>query len=80
MEILIESERDQRTYDWLLTQVGEESLRDACLSLAGNRRLYVSNLAKVLGLMAPVDLVTTPRETALRHLEKMRELLKAGED
>lgn len=77
MEILIESDRDRRTYDWLLAQVGAAALQDACLSLAGNRRLYVSNLAKVLELTPPADLAIAPRESALRHLEKMREMLKA---
>jgi hypothetical protein len=80
VEILIESDRDRRTYGWLLAQVGEVALRDACLSLAGNRRLYVSNLAKALGLKPPVDLVFTPREEALRHLAEMREMLKAKSD
>lgn len=51
MEIVIESERDKRTYDWLLAQVGDAALRNACLSVAGKRRLYVSNLAKVLNLL-----------------------------
>lgn len=80
MEILIESDRDRRIYDWLLTQVGEAALREACSSLAGNRRLYVSNLAKVLGLKPPADLVLTPREAALRHLAEMREMLKVKGD
>jgi len=48
--------------------------------LAGNRRLYVSNLAKVLGLTPPPDLRIAPREVALRHLEKMREMLEAKDD
>lgn len=76
MEIVIESERDQRTYQWLLSEVGEDAVRDACLSLAGNRRLYVSNLAKTLGLKPPADLAIAPKESALRHLAKMREILK----
>lgn len=75
MDILIESERDRRTYDWLLGQVGESALQDACLSLAGNRRLYVSNPDKVLGLQPPSDLAIAPREVALMHLERMRKLL-----
>ncbi|MDE2599318.1 MAG: hypothetical protein KGL40_06810 [Rhodocyclaceae bacterium] len=80
MEILIESDRDRRTYDWLLSQVGELALQAACLSLAGNRRLYVSNLAKALDLKPPADLAIAPREVALMHLERMRKLLstKAG--
>lgn len=35
MEIIVESERDKRTYDWLLAQVGDAALRDACLSVTG---------------------------------------------
>lgn len=80
MEIIIESERDRRTYDWLLAQVGEAALQDACFALAGNRRLYVSNLAKILGLKPPVDLAIAPREAALKHLEEMRKMLKAKGD
>lgn len=76
MEILIESERDQRTYLWLLEQVGETALIQAAQSLAGNRKLYVSNLAKALGLIPPADLSVAPKETALKHLERMRETLK----
>lgn len=80
MQVIIESERDRRTYDWLLSQVGEFAMQAACLSLAGNRRLYVSNLAKALGIAPPEELTFAPREAALRHLEQMRKLLSTKAD
>ena len=80
MEIIIESERDKRTYDWLLAQVGDAALRDACLSVTGKRRLYVSNLAKVLDLKPPAELVIAPREVAQKHLEELREILRSRSD
>lgn len=53
MKLIVESTRDQRVLDWLVRQVGQEAIANACMQLAGARRAYVSNIAKVLKLCPP---------------------------
>lgn len=76
MEVVIESERDRRTYEWLVAQVGAEAVSRACQSLAGDRKPFVSNVAKTLGLKPPSDLALASRETAQKHLATMRTILE----
>lgn len=75
MNLIVESKRDQRVLDWLVSQVGEEAVANACKHLAGARRAYPSNLAKVLGLRPPADLALASREDVQRHLEAIARLL-----
>jgi hypothetical protein len=75
MTLIIESKRDQRVLDWLVSQVGEKAVCDACEQLIGARRAYVSNIAKILNLCPPPDLVMTSREDAKHHLEAIHRLL-----
>ena len=75
MNLIVESKRDQRVLDWLVSQVGEESIANACMQLPGARKLYVSNIAKVLGLSPPADLAVASREEAQRHLEVIHRML-----
>ena len=77
MAPIIESRRDQQVLDWLVLKVGEEAVARACEQLAGTRRAYVSNIAKVLNLSPPADLALTSREDALHHLEAIHKLLDA---
>lgn len=75
MNLIVESKRDQRVLEWLVSQVGEDAIANACTQLAGARKLYVSNIAKVLGLRLPTELALTSRDEAQRHLEVIRKLL-----
>lgn len=67
MNIILESERDRRTFDWLVEQVGEEAVERACKQLAGKRKPYASNLAKALGLIPPESL-SRPTKAEVQNL------------
>lgn len=73
--VVIESKRDERVLAWLVVQVGEQGVADACAILAGNRLAYPSNIAKVLGLIPPKSLALASRADAQRHLDAIAILL-----
>lgn len=73
--VIVENERDRRTLRWLIDIVGRDAIREAIQRIPGNRRPYVSNVAKVLGLTPPKDLEIADRETALRHIDAIRRQL-----
>ena len=66
-----ESKRDQRALDRLVEKVGHEGVAEACAKLAGARRIYPSNIAKVLRLMPPQKLAVAARADASAHLEEI---------
>lgn len=74
-DVIVESERDRRILIWLVSQVGEQSVRQAVLSLPGARKPYVSNIAKALGLMPPAHLNATEKEVAKRHIAVLKDML-----
>jgi len=78
MKVVIESERDLRTLNWLVSQVGEDKVAAACDSLAGGRRAYVSNVAKALGLEPPLEVLQTPSVKARQELFALKNLLRKG--
>lgn len=69
--VVVESKRDQRLRDWLVEQVGHEGIVEACAKLAGARRTYPSNVAKVFGLVPPQRLAVAARADASAHLEEI---------
>jgi hypothetical protein len=73
--VVIESKRDERVLAWLIAQVGEQRVAEASLRLAGARRRYPSNIARVLGLKPPRDLAVASRADAQRHLDAIASLL-----
>jgi hypothetical protein len=75
MNVILESERDRRTLTWLIQQVGERALEDACASLAGKRKCYPSNLAKCLGLVPPENLSRPSPEQVRTYLQDIRKML-----
>ena len=75
MGVIVESPRDKRVLGWLIDQAGEVAVASACIQLAGARRAYVSNVAKVLGLQPPEELAVASAADAQRHLEVMRRIL-----
>lgn len=80
MGVIVESPRDERVLAWLIDQVGEHAVEEACSQLVGSRRAYVSNLAKVLGVIPPADLALASKEDALRHLEAIRRILRSNSE
>ena len=66
------NDRDERALAWLIEQVGVDAVVSACERLAGHRKRYVSNVAKVLGLRIPEDIGVTPRATALERIHDLR--------
>ena len=75
MGVVVESRRDDRTLAWLIDQLGEGAVTAACLRLAGQRRAYVSNIAKVLGVVPPQVLAVTPAPEARDHIRRILALL-----
>ena len=75
--VLVLNARDKRAIAWMIEQVGFVAVQEACGRLAGRRRLYPTNLAKVLGLTIPDGMEVASREEALRHLAAIRAKLKA---
>lgn len=76
--ILVLNDRDRRTLAWLRSQVSDEAIAAAVEQLAGARRPFVSNVAKLLGLSVPEGMDRSTREEALRHLAAIRAKLKIG--
>ncbi len=72
------NDRDRRTLAWLRSQVSDEVIAGAVEHLAGARRPFVTNVAKVLGLSIPEGMDRSTREEALRHLAAIRANLKSG--
>ena len=68
--IIIENERDKRALDWLASQVGQHAIDK--IVLAGNRKMYVSNIAKCLGLQIPDSITVTQKEKGLGRIQALR--------
>ena len=75
MGVVVESKRDERTLAWLIEQLGEGAVTAACLRLAGQRRAYVSNIAKVLGVVPTKVVAATPAPEAQDHIRHILTLL-----
>ena len=70
--VIVLNARDERAIAWLIEQAGFDAVHKACEDIVGNRKLYPSNLAKILGLSIPQSVVDTPASVA--HV-RIRELL-----
>lgn len=70
--VLALNARDERAIAWMIEQVGFEAVQEACGRLAGQRRRYPTNLAKVLGLTIPNSVVSTPASVALERIRELR--------
>lgn len=75
---ILNSERDRRTYEWLVTQVGQEAVNAAMVRLLGRRKPYVSNIAKILGLTPPESVRRTSSEEARARLSEIKAMLAAS--
>lgn len=73
--MIAENERDKRTAAWLIEQFGAETVAEAEARLAGARRPYPSNIAKVLGATLPEALKRTENAAAREKLAAMKAML-----
>lgn len=73
--IIVTNDRDRRALAWLRAQVGDAAVMGAVGQLAGARKPYVSNVAKVLGLALPAVTTYTDHETARERLAAIRRQL-----
>lgn len=64
--LIIANAKDQVIADWLRQIYSDAELAAAVAQLAGNRRPYVSNVCKVLGVSPPPDVTATATD-ALRR-------------
>jgi len=76
--IIVDSERDRRALEFLVTVCGTEVVVRGRTELPGRTRPYVSNIAKALGVVIPDEVVITPRAEGRRHLSEIKEFLAAG--
>lgn len=76
--VIVANERDKRALTWLREQAGDAAICDALGRLAGGRKPYVSNLAKILGLTIPESTEVADDETARRHLDGILQMLRAS--
>lgn len=77
--MIIENDRDKRTAAWLMEVYGAEVITDAEKRLAGARKAYPSNIAKVLGVDLPESLKRTGKVAARQKLAELRRMLE-GKD
>lgn len=54
--MITDNERDRRTAAWLVETYGAEAVSEAETRLAGARKPYPSNIAKILGATPPESL------------------------
>jgi hypothetical protein len=73
--IVIESERDRRTLEYLISTCGPVQVRKALGQLSGRTRPYVSNLAKILGVIIPDHIQVTPRTEAQARISELKDRL-----
>lgn len=64
---IVEKDRDRRELAWLRAQVGDDAIREAVAHLPGQRRPYVLNIARALGLVLPAPLAADPEPRADRR-------------
>lgn len=75
--MIIQNDRDQRTADWLIATYGAEAVAEAETRLAGARKPYPSNIAKVLGVALPDNLKLTETAAARQKLAELRCMLES---
>lgn len=73
--MIAENERDKRTAAWLIEQFGAEAVAEAETRLAGARKPYPSNIAKILGAALPQSLKRTENAAAREKLAAMKAML-----
>lgn len=81
-KVLILSERDKAGFDYLVRIRGKEAVELAVDHLAGKRRPYVSNVAKLMMVTIPTSLqreeLPASDDMAKKYLAQMRKILSGG--
>jgi hypothetical protein len=72
--VLVLNGRDERAVAWLINQACFDAVQQACEKIAGNRKLYPTNLAKILGLSIPHSVIVTPVSEAVDDRPKLTHL------
>jgi hypothetical protein len=75
--VIVDSPRDERALAFLISTKGESAVQKAVEQLCGNRRPYVSNIAKILDIAIPDDVLITPREEGRARLSEIKNILKS---
>lgn len=70
-QIIIENDRDKRTYDWLIRTVGKDKIIIALNKLHQNKKPYLTNIIKILGLKVPNSVLQTPKSIARKKLNEI---------
>ncbi|SAL53583.1 hypothetical protein AWB71_02881 [Caballeronia peredens] len=78
LDVIVESGRDQRTLEYLISVCGIKRVKRARADIPGERRPYVSNLAKILGVTIPIEVLATPRPEAQRKISDLKDKLAKG--
>lgn len=78
--VIVSTNRDQRVLDFLVAKVGCERLKQARLELPGQRRAYVSNIAKILKIPVPEEVLITSREEGRQYLSNIKVFLNSKFD
>lgn len=73
--VIVLNARDERAIAWLIEQAGFEAVQQACERIAGRRKLYPTNLAKMLGLVIPQSVINTPVSVARERIRELRAIL-----
>lgn len=73
--VIVLNARDERALAWLIEQAGFEAVQQACERIAGRRKLYPTNLAKMLGLVIPQSVINTPVSVARERIRELRAIL-----
>jgi hypothetical protein len=74
--VIVNTARDRRALQYILAECGSDAVELACARLAGQRKTYISNIAKVLGVTIPDEVVITPRDEAREQLAQLKAILK----
>lgn len=74
------NKRDERAIAWLIDQAGFDAVQQACGEIAGNRKLYPTNIAKALGLLIPQTIITAPASVARERIRELLTLLSSPVD
>ncbi|NYH24186.1 hypothetical protein [Paraburkholderia bryophila] len=73
--VLVETPKDERCLSYLVSKKGEDAVCDAVAQLAGNRKPYVSNIARILGVEFPDSVQLTPQEEGRARLRDIKAIL-----
>jgi hypothetical protein len=76
--VLVLNARDERAIAWLIDQAGFDAVQQACDKIAGKRKAYPTNLAKILGLSIPQYVVVTPVAEARDRVRDLLVLLSSN--